>query len=228
MSRFIVKLVSFVIAALLVGCASAPYMPLAADSPQPEATKPLYLMSVVVRNDYKQRWQPRVLNVILNKDNGTPKPDTQVFRMDAKGMLAATQDGGSETFLVRFTAGGASNTLIGMNAMASAFPIHGFYFVPMHAAVPDNGPGVYYLGSVKAVIRERKDNEFRAGPVIPLIDQSFAGASSGTFDIEIGDAYATDVELFKTAFPALKDTTITKATLAPWDRAKAQLAWEKN
>lgn len=92
--------------------------------------------------------------------------------------------------------------------------------------VTDNG--VFYLGQVNAVVRERQGNEFRAGPPIPLIDQAVIGASGGTFDIEIVDAQARDEALFRERFPALKDATIRKAMLPGFDRARAQKWWEEH
>lgn len=226
--RRLLRLFMAFAATFLVGCASAPYMPLAEDKATLDPTKTLYLMSVVVKNEYRTRWQPRVLNVILVKENSTPKPDFVVLRMDGKGTVTPETDDASTTYLVRFTADGAPHAIRGLNTMASAFPIHSFHFVPLHASVPTSEPGVYYLGAIKARIRERKDNEFRAGPVIPLIDQAIAGASTGTFDIDITDASATDIPLFKKTFTALTDAEVRNAVLAPWDRAKAQLFWEQN
>jgi hypothetical protein len=201
-------------------------MPLGKDSPNLDSSKPLFLMSVEVKNEYSKRWQPRILNVILEKDSGAGKPESVVLRMDDQG--AITTGSGSSAYLVRFPTESVPHIVRGFNSMASAFPIHGFYFVPLHVDIAKADAGVYYLGSVKAVIRERKEGEFRAGPIIPLIDQSVAGASGGTFDIEITDVYESDVALFRKTFPALKDVEIKKAVLPKWDRAKAQLYWEQN
>ena len=201
-------------------------MPLAEESPNLDSSKSLFLMSVVVKNEYKERWQPRILNVILEKDGTAGKPEAIVLRMDNKGTI--TPESGVSTYLVRIPAESVPHTVRGFNSMASAFPVHGFYFVPLHAGLAKSEGGVHYLGSIKAVIRERKEGEFRAGPVIPLIDQAVAGASGGTFDIEITDVYESDVALFRNTFPALKDVEIKKAVLPKWDRAKAQLFWEQN
>ena len=226
--RHLLSLLAAVFVAVLTGCASAPYMPLADETTKVDATKPLYLLSVSIKNDYRQRWQPRVMNVILDKDLASGKQEPIVFRMDSKGVIAAETDNATTTYLVRFSADSFPHSVRGFNTVASAFPIHGFYFVPLHAALPRADSGVHYLGAVKAVLRERKDNEFRAGPVIPLIDQAIAGASGGTFDIEIFDSYATDVELFKKTFSALRNVEVKKSLLPKWDRAKAQLIWEQN
>lgn len=75
-------------------------------------------------------------------------------------------------------------------------------------------------------MRERQGNEFRAGPVIPLIDQGVAGASGGTFDIVVSDQWDTDQALFEKNFPALKGIEVRKSLVPAFDRAKAQKLWE--
>lgn len=213
---------------LLTGCSIAPRMPLSEDGAILDTSKPLYLMSVVVKNEYKQRYQPRILNVMLTKNDGSNKPEHRAFRMDDRGTIAPSTDDGSTTYLVRFSTEQAPHSLVGLFSVAQAFPLSPFYFVPLHADIPKSDKGVHYLGSVKAVIRERKDGEFRAGPPAPLIDQAVGGASSGTFDIEIADAFTSDIELFKKTFAPLKDVEVNKSILGQWDRAKAQLYWEQN
>jgi hypothetical protein len=218
-----------ILAAMLAsGCTSLPYMPLTEDGAKVDPAKPIYLMSVVLRNDYKLRWQPKVLNIQFSRQNGTAPLEYMAFRMDDKGTIAGPSESDSKTYLIRFIADGPNHTILGINAMASAFPSHGFYFVPLHAQIAAGPAGVYYLGSVKASVRERQGNEFRAGPAIPLLDQAITGASTGTFDIQISDDYATDVALFRKTFDSLQDVDIAKAVLPPWDRAKAQLYWEQN
>lgn len=204
-------------------------MPLSDDAAKLDPTKPIYLMSVTIKNDYKPRWQPNLLAVVLETDSGTAKPQQMAFRMDSQGRLApSTEEDSTTTYLVRFTTEGSPHIVRGFNAMGSAFPVHGSYFVPLHAPLPATAGGTYYLGSVKAVIRERQGAEFRAGPLIPLIDQAVAGASTGTFDVEITNAYADDVIRFRKTFAALKDVEIHDAVLPAWDRAVAQQYWEKN
>ena len=225
------RLLSFAVvflAAALSGCGTFMLMPLSEDAPQREATKPLYLMSVVVKNEYKPRWAPQVLDVVLSKNSGAEKPETTAFRMDTLGTVEPETEDGLTTYLVRYTAEPEEHTVVGFNSMAFAFPFTGGYFVPLHAAVPKGAPGVYYLGAIRAVLRERQEGEFRAGSVIPLIDQAAAGASSGTFDVTVSDHYEHDVALFKKRFAALDGLDVKKAVLPAWDRAKAQLYWEKN
>jgi hypothetical protein len=228
MRRLFVRLALMAGLIALTGCASVPFMPLAESNANADATPPLYLMTVEVKNTFKESWQPKILNITLAKTVEGGKIETRVYRMDDKGVVPASTAGGTTKYLVRLRADDSFRFVVGMNAMASSFPFHGFYYVPLNATLEDDAPGVYYLGSVQATIRERKDNEFRAGPVIPLIDQAVTGASTGTFDITIADEYEKDLQLFKTAFPVLTGATVTKKLLPPWDRSKAQLAWEKN
>lgn len=229
MLRYAFSLLTILFTVLLTGCSIAPRMPLSEDGAKLDTSKPLYLMSVVVKNEYKQRYQPRIVNVILAKDTGSTKPEQRALRMDDKGSITIeTDDEDATTYLVRFPAEPTPHSVLGFMSIARAFPVTAFYFVPLHADIPKSDNGVHYLGSVKAVIRERKDGEFRAGPPVPLIDQAVGGASSGTFDIEIADAYDSDIALFKKTFPALRDVEVNKAVLGPWDRARAQLYWEQN
>jgi len=105
--------------------------------------------------------------------------------------------------------------------------VRGSFFTPLHTPLESKSPGVFYLGHVSAVVRERQGSEFRAGPAIPLIDQGVVGASGGTFDIAIVDGLASDEPQFRSRFPALNGATVQKAILPPFDRAKAQKWWEE-
>jgi hypothetical protein len=116
----------------------------------------------------------------------------------------------------------------GLSSTSRSFPIFGVYFAPIHAALKSTGQGVFYLGHVEATIRERKEDEFKAGPTIPLLDQSLAGASGGTFDIEISDQWDKDGPQFLAKFPSLSAVTVQKDILPPFDRKKAQKWWEEN
>lgn len=135
MRRLYSWILSLALFVTLGGCASAPFMPLADSDPKADASPPLYLMTVTVKNAYKERWQPNILNVILTKNSEGGKPESRVFQMDPKGTIAAKTEGESTVFLVRLRASDSFNTLTGMNAMASAFPIHGFYFLPARVKV---------------------------------------------------------------------------------------------
>jgi hypothetical protein len=130
------------------------------------------------------------------------------------------------TYLLRMELPPGRYDIVGMTSRSGVFPIAGMFFAPLQVPLEVKENGVFYIGRINATVRERQGNEFRAGPPIPLIDQAVVGASGGTFDVEIVDAQATDEDLFRTRFPALKDVPVRKAMLPAFDRAKAQKWWE--
>jgi hypothetical protein len=82
-----------------------------------------------------------------------------------------------------------------------------------------------YLGHIDATVVERKDGEFRAGPLIPLIDQAATGFSGGTWDITVSDQFDDDVSAFRKDFPALSSASIERDVLPAWDKQKATEWW---
>lgn len=77
------------------------------------------------------------------------------------------------------------------------------FFAPLNAEMQLPGSGIFYLGHVNATVRERIENEFRAGLPIPLVDQAVTGFSGGNFDIEIIDQFEKDEPEFRARFLAL-------------------------
>ncbi|MDH4289884.1 MAG: hypothetical protein OEW27_16265 [Aquincola sp.] len=76
---------------------------------------------------------------------------------------------------------------------------------------------VAYLGHIDVARRERKtDQELRAGSVLPIFDQWYAGYSGGTFDISIHDRFDDDIAVFRKRYAPLASITIEKAVLPPW------------
>jgi hypothetical protein len=214
---------------LLAGCASTRPM---AYGPDPAAVKdatkqPIYLMTVTVKNPYKTYYLPKLIRVFVERGTGQGEGDAFTFVPDepSKNEMNTDKDG-NRYFLRLPLDAGKPHRVPNVFFMASVFPFHGSYLLPLNAELAAAEPGVYYIGHVEASIRERKENEFRAGPVIPLIDQSVTGASSGTWDVTIEDRWASDEVLFKERFPALANTPVRKAILTPFDRARAQRVWE--
>ena len=117
--------------------------------------------------------------------------------------------------------------ILGVRAAAGVFPVVAHFFAPLYTALRVQGPGVYYLGQMRATVRERQGDEFRAGPMFPPVHQMVAGASTGTFDVQILDEQARDERLFRSRFEQLRAVPVTAAVLPPFDRAKAQDRWEK-
>ena len=77
-------------------------------------------------------------------------------------------------------------------------------------------------GRLEKFQKGKRDGEFRAGPLIPLLDQAATGVSTGTFDVVLDDASATDIALFRSMFPALGEMPIETTLLTPFDRARVE------
>jgi len=189
--------------------------------------KAVYLMTATIKNSYKTSHQPKLIVAHVEKGIVANSSDRLNFKIDDSGKIESDTPEGS-TYLLRMELDKGDYVIQGLSSMSSSFPIHGFYFTPIHENLVSSVPGVFYLGHIEANVRERQGEEFKAGPSIPLIDQAIAGASTGTFDVEISDQWATDEAKFKEKFPVLVNTPIAKAILPPFDRVKAQQWWEAN
>lgn len=214
-------------AVLLTGCATPTRMAFGDDAPATDvATKPVLLMTANFKNKYRVDYQPQLLVVHVERPGATEAKDRINFTMDAKARIETGSPDAGNTYLLRMELPPGQYQIVGMTSRSGIFPVAGSFFAPLHVPLEVKDNGVAYLGRVNAVVRERQGNEFRAGPPIPLIDQAVVGASGGTFDIEILDAQASDEEVFRQRFPALKSAAIRKAILPPFDRANAQKWWE--
>jgi hypothetical protein len=226
----VIATASFAFAVLLSGCATPTKMALSNDSDTVSKTgKPIFLMTATLRNTYRTSFQPKLLVVNVEKAAVKDSADRINFTIDHK---AKYDESGSATrgssYLLRMELEEGEYVIRGLTSLGRSFPIMAIFFAPLHAKLKSAGPGVFYLGHVEATVRERENNEFKAGPSIPLIDQAIAGASGGTFDIEISDQWETDERKFRTNFSALGGITVQKAILLPFDRAQAQRWWEAN
>ncbi len=187
---------------------------------------PIYLMTATIRNDYKN-YQPHLLVVNVEKAGATDASGRFNFTMDPKAKL--DENDSKETgnkYLLRMQLAPGKYEIVGLTELSRSFPIIATFFTPIHATLEVSGKGtVTYLGHIDATVRERKGEEFKAGPSIPLIDEAVAGASGGTWDVAVVDAWGTEEGVFRGKFPALKDVPVQKGLLPAWDRAAAQAWW---
>lgn len=223
--RFLSALTLFV-SLVMTGCAGFKPMAFSKDDPSPTPDTAVLLLSVTVKNVYRESFQPDLLSVRV--DGGATSDEKQVFKTDDQGAAVTNSMDKGNSYLIRIPVKPGAYTIRLMGAMKHRFPVVPYYQIPVHAPVKVEQAGVYYLGRVEATLRERKGNEFRAGSVVPLIDQAAGGASGGTFDVVISDQWADDEGKFLDAFPALKAANIRKSILPPFNRDEAQKWWEKN
>lgn len=221
------RILALGLAVLISGCATRTKMAFEADDEKlTETSKPVYLMTATLKNTYHPSFQPKLIVVHVEKPGAKDAAGRLNFTMDTKAKAESNTVQQGNSYFLRMQLEPGPYQIVGMSSMASSFPITGFFFAPIHTPLEAGGSGVYYLGHVAATVRERVGDEFKAGPSIPLIDQAVAGASGGTFDVEISDQWETEEAQFLFRFPALKGVVVKKAILPAFDRAVAQKWWE--
>jgi len=87
--------------------------------------------------------------------------------------------------------------------------------IPLNVTVEIEPNSVIYLGHIDATIRERKDGERRAGPMLPLIPQQASGFYASTVDVRVSDQFTEDLEIFRDQYPLLREFSVKKSILAP-------------
>ena len=216
------------VALLTAGCSTRPKMAFEADGKQAEPNKTVLLMSFTVRNNYRAAYQPRLFAATIDRSKPREFADRFVFTMEDKGRNETDTPAEGNTYLLRMPIEPGAYVFQGLVSRVGALcpPVCSVFFTPLMLPITPQRPGVVYIGHVSATVRMREGDEFRAGYLVPLIEQALVGASGGSFDVEVSDRYATDEPLFRSQFPALKEAAISKAVLAPFDRAKVQKWWE--
>lgn len=219
----IVALLSF---ALLSGCATVNDMGVTAKSTKLELDGDgMVLMSVVVNNQFKPDYQPELIVTHVEEPYADSKAQRQNFKMDNEGTLTTT-DG--RLYLLRMKLKPGKYIVRGATGMYHGILILGTCFLPVHADIDVQPNTVTYIGRATGKMRERVGDEFRSGPVVPLIDQAVTGFANSTFDVTITDSWDEDEKSYRGLFPPLEQVEITKAIMPPFDRARAQAYWDSD
>lgn len=227
MPKHFALLLCFITALGFSGCATRTKMPsldkVVTFAP---ADTPIYLMTVTLKNDNAPRYQPELLAVNVEKKGATAKADRLNFTPDDEAEQEFEDEKQGTRYFVRLKTPPGDYDIIAFTSLCSGFPFHGVCTAPLLASLPKEAAGFVYIGHVSATVRERKGNEFRAGPVVPLIDQAATGISGGTFDISVEDRWTEDQAEFLARFPGLKNAEVRKHMLPAFNREKAQAWWE--
>ena len=182
----------------------------------------LLLLTVELVNEYKPSYQPQATGLIIEKPDIQGKEDRLSYTADEEGTFKSDK---GNRYVFRMIIKDGKYIIRGIGGFSGFIP-RGRFFMPLHSEIEIKGPSVLYLGRVIGKVRERKENEFRAGSTIPALDQAITGFSGGTFDVNVIDNYEEDLKFMKTLFPALGNVQVKSAVLPPFDRAKAQKWWE--
>jgi hypothetical protein len=212
--------------AMLGGCATVNHMAFDRNASSVDVSKKaVVLVAIEVKRLDDSRFQPIPFVVSVEKPNAQSKQDRQNFKVDKDQDVFVSEDGRS-LFLTRMALEPGQYRLMAVTGSARAFPINGIFQVPLVTDFNVQSGSISYLGRISATLRPRKDGEFRAGPLLPLIDQSVAGMSTSTWDVDIKNRADIDVPLYQKTFAAIRSANIATAPLPPFDRGAAQRWWE--
>lgn len=211
---------------IATGCAKPLDMPYStAQQVIIKPTNAVFLMTLHLENTYRKAYQPDLLWVKVESEGTPSRSKKWRFEMDKVGAVRCPDKTKGHDYMVRMNLDPGKYIIRGVTGLAHGFPAIGTCFAPLHSELNGTTSGVFYLGHVEAVIRERKRDEFKAGPSIPPVDQALCGFSGGTFDISITDK-PEDIVAFKAKFDQLRDTPIQKMMLPPFNREVAQQFWK--
>ena len=203
------------VAALLSACGTP--MGLTKQTTQLDLSKRSIVLASfeVTRSNGRLMPDPRYL---LLGDQKSPDDKSKVsLAIDDEGM-GQDPDKPRKLVLLRMSLEPGKHNLQHVMGTITGFLAAGTWFVPLGVDFEVPERSVIYLGRISANLRERKDNEFRAGPVIPLIDQAVLGISNGTFDVTVSDQSSVDLPHFKETYGVLRDQPIQNRVLPAFDR----------
>lgn len=96
----------------------------------------------------------------------------------------------------------------------------GFFQIPLFKKITLEKGRILYSGRIEAVMREKKDDEFAAGPATPLLGQANSGIAKATFDIVIKDEYLIDKNHFVSNYIQLENKQIDRNIIPQWERSE--------
>lgn len=168
----------------------------------------------VTRNNGRLMPDPRSIWIGRSSDTKA----TTLLSVDDEGM-EKDADKPRKLVLLRMSLEPGSYRLQQISGTITGFLAVGSWNVPLGLDFEVPANSVIYLGRISANLRERNDSEFRAGPMIPLIDQAALGISGATFDVTVSDQSSIDLPRFKDAFAVLRNQAIQARLLPAFDRS---------
>jgi len=201
---------------LMSGCASIKNAPLSNDVSAIDTSKEsIGFFTVKISNEKNTNYQPELKYAFIwAEENGEEGGEKYSFEVNE---AYKSVDETFNEYVVSFQLKPGDYVIRELFAQSGLFPFVGSFAVPLYSAitVPENT--TMYLGHIDANVVDRVDDDLlRAGPIIPLIDQSVTGASGGTFMINIEDRFETDEALLKNMFSYMGGVKIENMSLNQW------------
>ncbi|MGH1541539.1 MAG: hypothetical protein ACRBHB_14020 [Arenicella sp.] len=178
-----------------------------------------FIMGVDIRNSVKPNYNPNNAMILhIEKPDAKDKKDRFNVLLNPKEFLGFQGSGASGYFRGALPPG--DYILKGISGSAQRKLILGHFLLPMHSAFTLGKNEVVYLGKLKAKTRKKREGEFSAGSIIPLIDQAVSGFASSTFDVLISDETDVSGQNIAHVYPVLAPEDITIKILAEYDRSQ--------
>ena len=182
------------------------------------------LLTLEVQRHDGSRYQPIPSLVLVSQRETGPREQARLYRFTKKHDAAERE--GHAVYYISIALPEGPYRIDGISGIAAAFPFVGKFYVPVLAEFEVASNSVTYLGHLDATLRERREGEFRAGPVIPLIDQAATGMIGHTWEVTIDNRYEADMAVFRERIPVFGNLSVQDAALPPWDRSAAQRLWD--
>lgn len=194
-----------------------------------KSTRPVFLLSVNLRNELVPVYQPKLVALKVMKRTGAHSIRVLLFNVDQLSKSETLSAATGNSYLLRFELEPGDYILLGLDSLGQSMFTQGSFFTPLWMSLKPTEAGVSYLGHIDAVVRKRLEGEFGAGGYsLPVQEQREIGAFGGTFDVVVSDKWETDAPKFLEKVPALKGVTVAKAILPEFNRKGIQQWWDTN
>ena len=171
--------------------------------------KSIAFATLTSSNSYKPSFRPNFVYAVVARNEKGERDGHS-----AKLQEAYRSDDDGYDYLISFLVEPGDWTVESLIGQAFVFPISASYVTQEVAKFSVPAGSYVYFGHVDTTIVERtRDDQPRAGAVIPLIDQAVAGASGGTFVIRIEDRFDADVALARSEFGVPPSQAVLNATV---------------
>lgn len=177
-----------------------------------EVGKPVYLMTVSIRNGIRPAYFPQIRYVLV-QDLSKEKTTLLTFDIDKAGTVDGASERKRSDYYIRLPLDPGSYRIVGFEGEMFASPSSKF-LMQIQAPLKVSSKGIYYLGHVEAAMQEsQSDADVPAGPAIPLLNQTVPGIIKGTWQVQLSDRGAQDIPSFIQRFAPLKGAAIRKSSL---------------
>jgi hypothetical protein len=174
-------------------------------------------MTVRISNNNNTSYQPEIKYAFI-WDTTSKGDDREKYSIKVSDPYQEEEDQYND-YVISFKLPPGDYQLREIFAQSGTFPFVGTFSVPLYdeITIPENE--VFYLGHIYAnVVEKTNDDQIAAGPLFPLVDQSFTGASGGTFIVNIEDRFESDLGLIKSMFSYLDNREIINRSLPAWQK----------